>query len=52
MIRRLATLIEHTSSMPAAAISIPALNSKESHAILMGRRHTKSIDAIILRTLN
>jgi hypothetical protein len=35
MIRRLATLIEHTSSMPTAAISIPALSSKESHTISM-----------------
>ncbi len=34
-IRRPATLIEHTSSMPAAATSIPALSSKESHAISM-----------------
>ncbi len=32
---RLATLIEHASSMLAAAISIPAHNSKESHAIFM-----------------
>ncbi len=34
-IRRLATLIEHTSSMMATTISIPAHNSKESHAIFM-----------------
>ncbi len=34
-IRCLAILIEHTSSMLAAAISIPAHSSKESHAIFM-----------------
>ncbi len=34
-IRRLSTLIEHASSMLAAAISIPAHSSKESHAIFM-----------------
>jgi hypothetical protein len=34
-IYRLATLIEHTSSMMAATISIPAHSSKESHAIFM-----------------
>ncbi len=34
-IHRLATLIEHTSSMMAAAVSIPAHSSKESHAIFM-----------------
>jgi hypothetical protein len=34
-IRRLDTLIEHASSMLAAAISIPAHSSKESHAIFM-----------------
>jgi len=34
-IRRFATLIEHASSMLAAAISIPTHSSKESHAIFM-----------------